>query len=195
MVETATPDQKVAMTSFTAGKALAVDGRACTLTDTAYPTLLNIRGDASDAAFVSAVASTLGLPLPLAANTGSFDQGKQLLWLGPDEWLYKSTSDEAQALGDTLRQALVGQHVAVVDVSSGYHTLVASGPGAADLIARGCPLDFHPQVFGTQAVAQSHIAKSAVLLVAIDAGQHFEITVRRSFTRYLGDWLTAATDF
>jgi sarcosine oxidase, subunit gamma len=195
MVETATQDQKVAMTSSTASKALAIDGRACTLTEALYPTTLNIRGDALNASFVGAIASVLGLALPAAANTGSFGEGKQLLWLGPDEWLYKSTRNEAQAIGEALRIALAGQHVAIVDVSSGYHTLVVSGAATVDLIARGCPLDLHPQVFGTHAVAQSHIAKSAVLLVALEAGLAFEITVRRSFARYLGDWLTAAADF
>ena len=181
------PDAAASMT-------LNADGKACTLTEKPFQSLLNIRGDANDAAFAAAVANTLGLALPVKANSGSFAGEQQLLWLGPDEWLLKTGADQADRLGQALRDALAGTHHAVVDVSSGYTTLVVDGPAAAMLLARGCPLDLHPKVFGTQAVAQSHIAKASVALVAIEAGKTFEITVRRSFTRYLRDWLCAAAD-
>lgn len=174
--------------------ALKADGKTCTMTEKPFMSLLNIRGDASDAAFVATVTQTLGMALPTQANTGSFTGEQQLLWLGPDEWLFKTSPDQADRIGQALRSALAGVHHAVVDVSSGYTTLVVNGPATPMLIARGCPLDLHPKVFGTHAVAQSHIAKASVVLVATEAGQTFEITVRRSFTRYLRDWLCAAAD-
>lgn len=174
--------------------ALKADGKTCTLTEKPFQSLLNIRGDVSDTTFVAAVSHTLGMALPVKANCGSFGPDQQLLWLGPDEWLYKTAPDQADRIGQALRDALAGTHHAVVDVSSGYTTLVVSGPGSAMLLARGCPLDLHPKVFGTHALAQSHLAKAAVVLVATEAGQSFEITVRRSFTRYLRDWLCAAAD-
>lgn len=174
--------------------ALKADGKDCTMTEKPFQSLLNIRGDANDASFAAAVANTLGLALPVTANTGSFAAEQQLLWLGPDEWLFKTRPDQADGIGQALRNALAGCHHAVVDVSSGYTTLVIEGPASPMLLARGCPLDLHPKAFGTQAVAQSHLAKASVLIVAKEAGQCFEITVRRSFTRYVRDWLCAAAD-
>ena len=64
---------------------LSVDGRSCLLDEIALLDMLNLRGDASDPAFAAAVQSATGLTLPVAANTASVGDGRQLFWLGPDE--------------------------------------------------------------------------------------------------------------
>lgn len=173
-------------------RTLQVDGRACTLGEQAFADMLNLRGDPSDARFAQAVLAHTGLHLPVRANTASFDPQRQLLWLGPDEWLLKLYDRQGDAVGAGLRAALSGIHSAVVDVGHGSTTLTLEGPGAADLLARGCPLDLHPRVFGAGALAQSHVSKASVTVLCLAPGTRFELTVRRSFADYLVRWLSAA---
>ncbi|MEI7515769.1 MAG: sarcosine oxidase subunit gamma family protein [Betaproteobacteria bacterium] len=181
-------------------RVLSVDGANVTLGELPFTDMLNIRGNAADAGFVHAVQQATGLALPLVANTATLGEPGQLLWLGPDEWVLKFTPSgahyqhpgPAQAMEATLRSALAGQHVSLVPVGHGFSTLTVRGAGAADLLARGCPLDLHPRAFGAGAVAQSHVAKAGATLLCLAPGTHFELTVRRSFADYLYRWLCEA---
>ena len=168
------------------------DGRECLLAEVPLMDMWTLRGNAGDARFVDAVLHATGMHLPLKANTASLDPQRQLLWMGPDEWLLKTSDGQCEAITFALRAALEGQHSAVVEVGHGNTTLKLQGPGAADLLARGCPLDLHVRAFPTGSLAQSHIAKANVTLLCLQAGTHYELTVRRSFASYLFEWLTAA---
>ncbi|HRA61567.1 MAG TPA: sarcosine oxidase subunit gamma family protein [Burkholderiaceae bacterium] len=171
---------------------LQVDGRPCSLAEIPFVDMLNLRGDAQDPHFARAVLEVTGLHLPYKPNGASIDPQRQLLWLGPDEWLLKLRDRQGPAVMAALQTALHGKHSAVVDVGHGNTTLLLQGPASADLLARGCPLDLHPRVFPTGALAQSHIAKASATVLCLYAGIQYEITVRRSFADYLARWLCAA---
>ena len=171
---------------------LSVDGRNCLLDEIALLDMLTLRGDASDPAFAAAVLSVTGLALPVVANTASVGNGRQLFWLGPDEWLLKTAGGSGDALEAALRAALLGKHISVVQVGSGNTTFSVQGAAAADLISRGCPLDLHARSFPDGSLAQSHIAKANVVIYCLQAETSFEITVRRSFAEYLFKWLCEA---
>lgn len=171
---------------------MSVDGRDCSLDELPFMDMINLRGDAAQPVFATALLELTGLALPLLANTASRDGGRQLIWLGPDEWLLKLPSRQGEAMAAALRSALTEQHASVVEVGSGNTTLVLIGPAAADLLSRGCPLDLHPRVFLAGSAAQSHVARAAALIFCVEAGVHFEITVRRSFADYLYRWLCEA---
>ena len=173
-------------------RTLQVDGRGCTLAEIPFDEMLDLRGKPGDARFAAAVLQGTGLHLAVRANSASIDPQRQLLWLGPDEWLFKTRDGQGGAIASALRQALQGTHSAVVEVGDGFTTLAVRGPGAADLLARGCPLDLHPRAFPAGALAQSHIAKANVTILCLHAGSDYEVTVRRSFALYLVEWLTAA---
>jgi sarcosine oxidase subunit gamma len=177
-------------------RVLSVDGKRVALGESAFMEIITLRGDAQDARFADAIKQVTGLALPVAANTASLGGGRQLVWLGPDEWILKAPlnvqNPNDDALESALRLALDGLHCSVVQVGSGYTTLTVQGEGAADLLARGCPLDFHPRVFAVGAVAQSHVAKAGATILCLEAGTRFELTVRRSFADYLFRWLCEA---
>jgi sarcosine oxidase subunit gamma len=175
-------------------RTLRVDGRDCMLREMAFPEMCIVRGDAADGAFGAAVLQATGMVLPRRPNGASIDPQRQLLWLGPDEWLFKSTDGQGAAVASALRSALQGLHSAVVDVGDGFTTLDLRGPAAAGLLSRGCPLDLHARAFPQGALAQSHIAKANVVLLCLQAGSHYELTVRRSFAGYLYGWFMAAGD-
>jgi sarcosine oxidase subunit gamma len=171
---------------------LVVDGQAVMLGEAPLMDMLNLRGNPTDATVGSAVQTVTGLALPLVANTATMGADRQLLWLGPDEWLLHCPIGQGAALEAALRQALAGQHFSVVSVGHGNTVLHIQGPGAADLLARGCPLNFHASVFAAGQVAQSHISRANATIVCKQAGSHYEVIVRRSFADYLFRWLCAA---
>jgi sarcosine oxidase subunit gamma len=173
-------------------RVLQVDGRECALGEIAFVEMFSLRGDAADARFTQAVLQHTGMHLPQRANTASIDPQRQLLWMGPDEWLLKVRDAQGDAIATALGAALQGVHSAVVDVGHGNTTLTLEGPAAADLLARGCPLDLHARVFPAGAMAQTHIAKASATVLCLAAGTHYELTVRRSFADYLFRWLCAA---
>jgi len=173
-------------------KSLVVDARPVSLGETPLMDMLNLRGNPADPAFSGAVHTVTGLALPVVANTASMGADRQMLWLGPDEWLLQCPIGQGAALEATLRQALAGQHFSVVNVGHGNTVLRVQGPGAADLLSRGCPLDFHASVFAAGQVAQSHISRANATILCRQAGSDYELTVRRSFADYLFRWLCAA---
>ena len=173
-------------------RTLQVDAGSAVLSEIPFVQMLNLRGDAGDARFVEAARRATGLSLPRTANRSERSDARQLLWLGPDEWLYQARDGEGAAVAAALRAALQGLHHAVVEVGDGHTVLRVEGPGAGELLMRGCPLDLHPLHFTAGCVAQSHVARANMTLHCLQAGTCFELTVRRAFADYLARWLCAA---
>jgi sarcosine oxidase subunit gamma len=153
------------------------------LSERPFRDLVNLRGDANDAAFASAVESVTGCRAPAKPNTVARGNGYDVLWLGPDEWLVRSHQQQGATLEAKLRQALTGQFASAVDIGSGYTVLEVSGEKVRDVIARGCPLDLHPRVFTPGQCAQSHYFKASIVLIPVN-DDTFELVVRRSFADY-----------
>lgn len=149
--------------------------------------IVNLRGNADDAAFRQAVSGVLGMGLPLKACSTADNGVLRIVWAGPDDWFIVGPKGQADALADRLRAALAGQHHAVTDVSSGYTVLHLSGTPVRDVLAQGCPLDLHPRVFASGASAGSHFFKASVWLWQTDEAPVYELLVRRSFMGYV--WL------
>ncbi len=152
---------------------------------------INLRGNAEDGHLVAAAEKSLGQDLPRAPNT--FTQGKhRIYWLGPDEWLIVTAAASAGQQSAHLAAALREHHAAVNDLSGGQIALRLSGEGVERLLAKGCSLDLHPDVFPIGACAQSGLAKAQALFACIDDKPTFQIIVRRSFSDYLMHWLQHA---
>ena len=113
---------------------------------------------------------------PVPPNTFAGDA----IWLGPDVWL---------ALGG--RESDYPEAHAAVDVSANRVCLELSGPGAADVLARGCALDLHPSVFPPGRCAQTLVARAQVILLRT-GDDTFRLLVRPSFAPYLRAWLRDA---
>ena len=124
---------------------------------------------------LDAQVSLRGEP-PVPPNTFADDT----VWLGPDEWL---------VLGG--RETDFPDAAAAVDVSANRVCLELSGPGAADVLARGCALDLHPSVFPPGRCAQTLVARAQVILLRT-GDDVFRLLVRPSFAPYLRAWLRDA---
>ena len=155
---------------------------------------LNLRGDAKDPHFTGAVGGVMGDALPIAPNTLTDVEGNTMYWLGPDEWLIVTPDDRRAAIERQLRDGLAKLHVAVTDVSGGQTALHLHGRHVRDVLAKGCPIDFHPRVFGIGQCAQSHLGKAPILIGQIEEQPYYELVVRRSFADYLWTWLELAAE-
>jgi sarcosine oxidase subunit gamma len=148
-------------------------------------THLNLRGDAEDAIFLANAQKALGQALPVKPNTTTLNEHRAY-WLGPDEWLLIT---ESQTLTHELQQSFADTSATVNDVSGGQISLRITGTPVREILARGCTLDFHPDVFRAGMCAQSGLAKASVLIGLTESSEVFDIVVRRSFSDYVARWL------
>ncbi|MGY8832166.1 MAG: sarcosine oxidase subunit gamma [Pseudomonadales bacterium] len=152
---------------------------------------LTLRGEASDAAFAGAVHKVTGLELPGALALVSRDD-TSLQWLGPDEWLLIVPGGTEFAVEQKLREALVGQHYQVVNVSGGQTIVELSGPKVRELLMKSTSYDVHPRNFPVGKAVGTVFAKSQ-LVIRRTGEDAWELIVRRSFADYIWLWLQDAS--
>lgn len=200
MVESYLRQSALAHLGLEAQRARDEAAAAVSLHEKALPAAVNLRGIGDDPAFLEAVTQALGLALPLEANTTASNAEVAILWLGPNEWLviqHEATPDAEAHLATRLRNAPGDFHSAVTEVGESLVCIHLAGARAADVIAKGCPLDLHPGVFGGAGrCAQSHLSKTAITLHKVSddegGGPAFDLYTRRSFADYLWRWLSDA---
>ena len=172
--------------------AVAVPHAGVELAECRIRGLLVLRGDVASAEFRDAVSTAIGIEPVVEPLTAARRRDVSMLWLGPDEWLVVTPDNRVQRVERTLRDALDARHAALTDVSHSRAILSLSGPNARSVLAKGCPLDFHPRVFGPGRCAQSRLAKCQVLIHQTGDAPVFEIYVMRSFAVYAWTWLMDA---
>ncbi|MEU1000352.1 sarcosine oxidase subunit gamma [Streptomyces tibetensis] len=169
-------------------RAATVTGaRGVTLRELPFLSMVNVRVDPSSAA-AGRIETALGAKLPRRCGDTTASGHRTALWLGPDEWLVLSPSDESAA----LREALGRDPGSVVDVSANRTTLELSGPSARQVLEKGCPLDLHPRSFGPGRAVSTTVGPVAVLLWQTDDAPTYRLLPRSSFADYLGRWIVDA---
>ena len=151
------------------------------------PTMLNLRGDGSDA-FRNAVAKVLGPAPPDKPCTTARNESTAIHWLAPEEWLVVAPPGEEAEIETRLREAT---GVAITDVTGAYVLLNLAGPHARDALASATPYDLHPRNFPPGRCVQTTLAKTQPLIVHT-TDDTFEIIVRRSYAHYAQTWLMDA---
>jgi sarcosine oxidase subunit gamma len=126
---------------------------------------------------------------PTAPNTWASIDGRELLWLGPDEWLVVGEPGTERGIVRWLDEAFESLHRSVVDVSANRVAIDLGGLGRLDLLARGCGLDLHPRTWREGMCAQTLLARVPVLLQERQSATR--VFFRPSFAGYLVDWMLA----
>lgn len=148
---------------------------------------------ATELAFLSQVdvriepASAATLGFPTEPNTARTSGDRDVLWLGPDEWLIVGAPGAASAIGDELEASLAGLHRSVVDVSANRAVIELAGTSRHDLLSSACPIDLHPRSWGDGRCAQSVFGAPQVLLHEREGATR--LFVRPSFADYVVDLL------
>lgn len=144
-------------------------------------TAWNVQGDPARALFLAQAQGLFGVALPVVANTTACGANWAAYWLGPRSWLLVATT-QADSF-TTHREALNDAGGALFDVSASRVAFVVAGEHAAHILAKGCPLDFHPRAFPAGHCAQSLLGHVNALICRQDAPPGFLVMVARSFAR------------
>jgi sarcosine oxidase subunit gamma len=170
-----------------------LDGRALPATPRAraYPlpfaTRLNLRGGAD---VVGPVAQVLGVAPPTKPLGSAAAGERAALWLGPDEWLLIAEEGAGGLMGD-LEKALGGVFHSLVDISHRQVGIAVEGPGAARLLAAGCPLDLDLRGFPVGMSTRTLLVKAEIGLWRREENV-FRIETLRSFAPYVARILDEA---
>ena len=100
----------------------------------------------------------LGLTFPAPGITATA-QPARMVWTGPD-----------QAFLVGVPAPDFGAAAAVTDQSGGWSALHLSGPMVAQVMARLCPIDFRPQVFGPGQAARAQLGHMNAIFWADETG-------------------------
>ena len=128
---------------------------------------------------------------PPQPNTTTTWNDRDVLWLGPDEWLVVGEPGTEGSIERELGEAMVGHHHSVVDVSANrvaFHLVEG-----LDLLSSGCGLDLDPIRWRPGMCAQTLFGHAQVILHQLDE-RTTRVFVRPSFADYFVDRLAVATE-
>jgi sarcosine oxidase subunit gamma len=129
--------------------------------------------------------------LSAEANTwAATGDGREVLWLGPDEWLVVADHGTAGSIVAELDAALDGVHRSVLDLSSNRAAIDVMGRDRLEVLAKGCGLDLDPRSWQPGMCAQTLLAWIPVILQERETGTR--VFVRPSYLSYLTAWLDDA---
>ena len=152
----------------------------------------NVQGNPVRPMFAAAMRRLFDIALPALPNTTVKTDPLTALWLGPASWLLLAGGPSPLVDFIAKRDALNAQGGALFDVTSSRVAWTLSGDRAADVLASGCPLDFHPREFRAGGCAQSVFGHINVLIEKRDEAPAFTLLVARSFARDAGHALGRA---
>ena len=140
-----------------------------------------------DLAQIGVRADTDALPFePPAPNSVTTWSGRDVLWLGPDEWLVVAEPDEAPTIAGELGAALANHHRSVLDVSA--NRIVFELVDGLEALSSACGLDLHPSRWRVRMCAQTLFGGAQVILHQRDE-RTTRIFVRPSFAGYVTELL------
>jgi sarcosine oxidase subunit gamma len=149
-------------------------------TEIAFPTQVDVRtGDGT------------ALGFPTTPNTWTHAADREVLWLGPDEWLVVGAADAAEVIAG-LERSLAGAHHSVVDVSANRAVIELADAGRHELLSSACPIDLDPRSWSEGRCAQTLVGAAQVLLQ--ERASQTRLFVRPSFATYVVDLLLAAVE-
>ena len=155
-----------------------------TLREISITTAWNLQGNPMDAALLATAHREFDVVLPQVPNTTSRNESCMALWLGPRSWLLVAREGSSHTMSPSTfagcRNALNGAGGALFDVSASRVAFTIEGPAAASVLAKECPLDFHPRVFAAGQCAQSLLGHVNALFYRPAATSAFIVLVARS---------------
>jgi sarcosine oxidase subunit gamma len=156
-----------------------------TLADVPIAAAWNVQGDPANALFVAEVRRQFGAGLPLAPFTTARGPVWTAFCQGPTSWLLCAGANAADVplrIGPSAqRDALNAAGGALFDLSASRAAFMVGGRYAATVLAKGCPLDFHPRAFPAGACAQSLLGRVNALFYRPDTAPLFVVMVARSY--------------
>ncbi len=164
--------------------------RACRLGEIRGWSLLQVAAFVDTLAQVEAIlARHLGASPPERAGIAIPAGERLMLKTGPEQfWILGGEADE---LGEAMAADVGGAIGALTSLSHSRTRLFIEGPPARDVLAKGFPLDLHPDLFKPGDFALTGLHHTPVLFMRATR-ERYEIWATRSFALTLFDWLADA---
>ena len=157
-------------------------------TDLAFASVAAKRGKRF--ALVNAVNTAFGIALPDGPRRAT--RGLvTFAGTGPDQWIASAEGTDAPGFAARVR-ARIGPFAAVSDQSDSRLVLRLSGPRVHEVLAKGVPVDLHPEVFKPGDVATTIVAYIGVQIDMLDDAPTYQLTAPRSMAGSFWSWLTAS---
>ena len=115
-------------------------------------------------------------------------RGATVLWAGPDQYFVQAEGRGEGALAAELSLMLAGT-ASVSDQSHGRVVLRIAGDKARAVLARGTPVDLHPDVFPVGKSALTQMAHVGVHLTRV-GDDSYDLSVFRGFSESFWEWLS-----
>jgi len=135
------------------------------------------------------ISASFGCDLPQKPSLVA-GNGFEFAWTGPGRWM---------AIGDGAPETCMAQlstaladTASRVDVSDAYATFRLNGPDATGALMKLVPIDLEPSAFPSSAVALTHIAHVAVIIMKRGPGPVFDVLIPRSFAATIVGWIEHA---
>lgn len=167
-------------------------GSGVTLGEAMIATAWNVQGGAASPSFAEAAQRLAGIALPVTPNTAARGEGVAALWLGPASWLLVAGAPPPLSDFVRARDALNAAGGALFDVSAARVAYVVAGSRANDVLASGCPLDFHPRAFPAGDCRQSLFGRVPALFYRTAEAPGCTVLVARSFAQDVWQTLCSA---
>ena len=163
-------------------------GLSISLREIADRGMIDLRGLASDPAFMSAAHDALGFALPTEPRSSAAWGDVKVLWLSVDQWLVLSSRSKAQEILANLRTALKGIHSLAVDVSDMRAVIRLEGEGLREILMKGTSLDLLDAAYKPGCCRRMRFAEIAALLHVVEDNV-FDVYVFRSYAHYAWEFL------
>jgi sarcosine oxidase subunit gamma len=133
-----------------------------------------------------ALGARRGLSLPSFGRIAAV-RDTVVLCTRPERWLLLAPPAVPGATLSGWRAPCTGC-AALVELSSALTVLHLAGPAVREVLARGCRLDLHPDVFAEGSAASTHMAQVPVTLAVLPGG--WLVLTPSSTARHFQEWLT-----
>ena len=124
--------------------------------------------------------------------TAAVLKGYEAQWAGPDQWFVLAQNRGEGALCRELKAKLAGI-ASVSDQSHGRVIIRLAGPRARAVLAKGTPVDLHPDQFPVGKSALTQMAHIGVHLTRVGADT-YDLSVFRGFAESFWEWITEQTE-
>jgi len=173
------------------------DGRRrCRLGELRGYVLLQVAGFPTSIAEVERVLpAVLGAPLPKTLSETVAVGAGRVFRTGPEQFWIVGPAENGDGAETQLRQAIPPAVGAVTPLSHSRTRIVIEGACARDVLRKGIPLDFDPDVFRVDQAALTGLHHTPILIHRAGADR-YELYAMRSFALSVWEWLAdAALEF
>ena len=154
---------------------------------------INLRGKSKE--FFAKAGKVLSLILPNEANTSSFSENFNAIWLSPDEWMVYFKNDDEKVIFNKLYSEISKvNYGSVTDISDQWICINLKGSKIYDILSTGCSFNFD-KFLKTDGLTTQTIVNHIDVILHNKNTYNINLFVRRSFSEHLYLWLNDSAKF